>query len=98
MEGSNSGGKKIVFKKRGVGQSSDALDDLLGDLLAEPVDQERQDESLMPQEPSVDLHYAGEIFDQFYRPIAVEGGLERLSEIASEQLSVPSVSPRLTRA
>jgi len=98
MEGSNSGGKKIVFKKRGVGQSSDALDDLLGDLLAEPVEQERQDESLVPQEPAVDLHYAGEIFDQFYRPLAVEGGLERLSEIASEQLSVPSVSPRLTRA
>ncbi len=98
MEGSNSGGKKIVFKKRAIGQSPDALDDLLGELLSEPVEQERQEELPTPQEPSLDLHYAGEIFDQFYRPLAVEGGPDRLSEIARETPSVPNASARLTSA
>ncbi len=99
MEGSNSGGKKIVFKKRVIAQSSDALDDLLGELLSEPVAQERQEEETpASQEPSLDLHYAGEIFDQFYRPLAVTGGIDRLSEIAREAPTVPNVAARVTRA
>lgn len=97
MEGSNSGGKKIVFKKRVVAQSSDALDDLLGDLLSESADEPVADNTT-PQEPLVDLHYAGEIFDQFHRPLAVEGGIERLERIARELLSTPQPPPRLTRS
>lgn len=98
MEGSNSGGKKIVFKKRVVAQSSDALDDLLGDLLSESQEPQQLDESPAPQEPSVDLHYAGEIFDQFYRPLAVAGGLDRLADIARESLPTPKPPARLFRS
>ena len=97
MEGSNSGGKKIVFKKRVAARASDALDDLLGDLLAESHEPQQAEESSASKETSVDLHYAGEIFDQFYRPIAVEGGLSRLETIAREALSTPRAPARLAR-
>lgn len=90
MDGSNSsGGKKIVFKKRLL-----AAKDPFEDLLPEPL-------SEIKQEPVVDSapdhQYQGEVFDQFYRPLSVEGGLGRLITIAQSEQSVLTPPERLSK-
>lgn len=90
MEQSGSGGKKIVFKKRML--AAQAL-----------PEQEQVQPQEVPQEESTEqvdyshYYYQGEIFDQYYRPLAVEGGEGRLGEIASEPLAPPAPEPRLDR-
>jgi hypothetical protein len=88
MDGANSGGKKIVFKKR-LAAAKDELPDLSLELEV-PV------EELVPDEQGPNHLYEGEIFDQFYRPLSVHGGVERLRELAQEPLAAVAPPSRLS--
>ena len=90
MENSGQGGKKIVFKKRILASQS---------LPEEPVEAapERAQEESQEQVDYSHYYYQGEIFDQFYRPLAIEGVEEKLGEIAREPLLPPAPLPRLDR-
>jgi hypothetical protein len=88
MDGANSGGKKIVFKKR-LAATKDDLPDL-GFEAEVPV------EESAPVDEGLNLLYEGEFFDQFYRPLAVAGGVERLKELAREPLAAVAPPPRLS--
>lgn len=90
MDGSNSGGKKIVFKNRFQAPKQDELPDL--SLEPEVAAEESR------KEPEQNLQYEGDVFDQFYRPLSVHGGIERLIEIAREPSPPLAVPPRLTKA
>lgn len=88
MEESGSGGKKIVFKKRIL--AAQALPEQ-----APASNQETpQEEALEPVDYS-HYYYQGEIFDQYYRPLAIEGGEAKLAEIALETLAPPVLEARL---
>jgi hypothetical protein len=89
MDSSNSGGKKIVFKKRMLA-SQPAPEEVDAQTDASVVD----DEDVQTNDRSV-YYYQGEIFDQFNRPLAVAGGESRLTELASEILAPPAPAPRL---
>lgn len=89
MDSSGSSSKKIVFK-RGVLASKHE-----GEEPQAAEQTEAQQDS--PQE-TTDVLYEGEVFDQFYRPIATEGGLERLREIARGCHGIPTVPARLSRS
>lgn len=84
MDGS--GDKKIVFKKGVLAPKTGTVDEVA----------EREAEAALEREreaAAVELQYSGEVFDQFYRPLAVEGGIERLHEIAKAP-PVPTEPPR----
>ncbi len=90
MDNSGQGEKKIVFKKR-----------LLASQSLPSQDQAPQQEA--PQEDAQEkvdyshYYYQGEIFDQYYRPLAIEGGEAKLAELAAEPLAPPAPEPRLDR-
>jgi hypothetical protein len=84
MEGS--GEKKIVFK-RGVLAPKTGPVDIVAHREAEAA-LEREREAAVQH-----LQYKGEVFDQFYRPLAVEGGEERLRQIAAAP-PIPQEPPR----
>lgn len=88
MDGANSGGKKIVFKKRLAATKDD-----LPDLSLEP-ELSVEEAALVEEGPN--LLYEGEFFDQFYRPLSIAGGVERLKELAQEPLSAVAPPPRLS--
>jgi hypothetical protein len=81
MEGSKPDGKKIVLKRRtrfdaGIDVRSDsARENDVPDSTGESADERK-------------YFYEGEIFDQFYRPLRVNGGMDRLQEISSRPLPV----------
>jgi len=88
MTASNASGKKIIFKKKIVGENGDGEDLFLN------TDQINVEESKdIPDDTA--FHFHGEIFDQFYRPIGLNGGTQRLAELALEPLSSPVVPRRL---
>jgi hypothetical protein len=91
MDGSKSDGKKIVFTKRKKTASTEEAE--LQDLSPEvPASTEGT------QEEDTKHFYEGEIFDQFYRPLGLTGGVQRLRELAKEALTPPSPAPRLSNA
>ncbi len=84
MEGS--GEKKIVFKRGVLAPKAGPVD-----LVAH-----REAEAALEREREVaveHLQYRGEVFDQFYRPLAVEGGEARLRQIAAIP-PIPQEPPR----
>ena len=83
------GGKKIVFKKRIL--ASQALPAEVTPAIDATSEQGEQAQDLSH------YYYQGEIFDQFYRPLSIEGGEELLTEIAQEPLAPPSPEPRLAK-
>ncbi len=89
MNNSKPDGKKIVFSKRRKG----SLDEVLETTSApQPVEASACEST----EPDNRHFYEGEIFDQFYRPLSVQGGVSRLREIAKTPLSPPAPTPRLS--
>jgi hypothetical protein len=90
MEQSGSGGKKIVFKKR----------ILAAQALPEQEAAQHQEVSQDEAPEQVDYshyYYQGEIFDQYYRPLAIEGGEAKLAELAAEPITAPAPQPQLDR-
>ncbi len=81
MEGSKPDGKKIILKRR-------AKLDEGGDLAPAVARQEAASDTLTENKDESRYFFEGEIFDQFYRPLRVAGGVERLQEIASRPLPV----------
>lgn len=90
MDNSNTGGKKIVFKKRMI--SSQPLPEEI-EVQAEAPSIE--DDEIEANDRSI-YYYQGEIFDQFHRPLAVSGGEGCLAELATEILAPPAPAPRLS--
>jgi hypothetical protein len=90
MDGSNSSGKKIVFKKGVLASKNEAEE-------AAQAEAHAQAEAAVQAESANPL-YEGEIFDQFYRPLSATGGIEKLREIALTCSGISSVQPRLTRS
>lgn len=90
MEGSNSSGKRIVFKKGSLAPKGDLLDSVQPQEEA-PVAVEAQ------SAPVIDLRFEGEIFDQYYRPLSVAGGIDRLRQIARDCVGAPELPARLTQ-
>lgn len=90
MDNSGQGGKRIVFKKRML--ASQAL-----------ASEESAQQPEAPQEEAQEqvdyshYYYQGEIFDQYYRPLGIEGGEAKLAEIASDPLAAPAPESRLDR-
>ncbi len=84
MEGS--GDKKIVFKKG-----------ILAPKITSVVDAEQReaDDALEREREAAaaQLQYEGEVFDQFYRPLSVKGGVERIVQIAAAP-PIPQEPPR----
>ena len=69
MEGS--GDKKIVFKKGILAPKLGSVDDVAQREAEEALEKERE-------AAAAQLQYEGEVFDQYYRPLSVKGGLDRL--------------------
>lgn len=92
MDNSGPGGKKIVFKKRMLASQA------LPEDPASPPQPELEDGQERQKADASRYFYQGEIFDQFYRPLAIEGGEGKLADLAQEPLSAPSPSPRLDKA
>lgn len=84
MEGS--GDKKIIFKKGILAPKNISIDDVAQREAEAALERERE-------EAAAQLQYAGEVFDQFYRPLLVQGGIERIVEIASAP-PIPQEPPR----
>jgi hypothetical protein len=82
-----SGDKKIVFKKGILAPKSGPVEDLARREAEEALEREREAAS------AARLQYEGEVFDQFYRPLSVKGGLDRIREIAKAP-PVPQDPPR----
>lgn len=91
MEGSKSDGKKIVFTKRKKASSIEEID--LLDLVPEVTHSAE-----VVEDADTKHFYEGEIFDQFYRPLGLSGGAQRLRELAKEPLAPPGPAPRLNSA
>lgn len=92
MDSSNISGKKIVFKKRNLGSQPPVEE-------SDPQNEVALEEAEATQTDDRSIYYyQGEIFDQFYRPLSLTGGVERLQELAKELLAPPAPSPRLTAA
>lgn len=91
MEGSKPDGKKIVFTKR-KRASQDELPDF------SEFTRESAPEDTKNNDDSAKLFFEGEIFDQFYRPLSVRGGIERIREIAEVPVSAPEPPVRLGAA
>jgi hypothetical protein len=89
MDGSGSSGKRIVFTK-GRLAPKDKVEELLNE-------QPEQVQEMLQEAPTVDARYEGEIFDQFYRPLSVTGGIEKLKEIARTCAGSPPIPPRLSK-
>jgi hypothetical protein len=91
MDSSNEAGKKIVFKRRILAsqQAQEPIDFSAPVPVEETQDAKADDSSFF---------YHGEVFDQFYRPLAVVGGVDRLKELALEPLSPPAPPRRRTKA
>jgi len=81
MEGSKPDGKKIILKRR-------ARQDAGADLNSEVLDLDSTPDAPVDVKDENRYFYEGEIFDQFYRPLKVQGGVERLQEISSRPLPV----------
>lgn len=88
MDTPGSGPKKIVFKKRAGAVQASANEPTQQPEVVVPDEHEAA-----PDDRSV-YHFQGEIFDQFYRPLKVAGGEERLAELALEILAPPAPGPR----
>jgi hypothetical protein len=84
MEGS--GDKKIVFKKGILAPKLGSVDDVAQREAEEALEKERE-------AAAAQLQYEGEVFDQYYRPLAVQGGLDRLREVAKAP-PIPQEPPR----
>jgi hypothetical protein len=91
MEGSKPDGKKIVFTKR-KRTAQDELPDF-SEFTQGAVTEESKKE-----EDSSKLFFEGEIFDQFYRPLSVQGGIERIQAIAEIPVNPPEPPVRLGAA
>ena len=90
MDQSGSGGKKIVFKKRILAAQA------LPEQEADQQQEVSQDEA--PEQVDYShYYYQGEIFDQYYRPLAIEGGEAKLTELAAEPIAAPAPQPKLDR-
>jgi hypothetical protein len=89
MDNSGSSSKKIVFKRGVLASKHEGEDTQV------PEQTAAQQEAV---QEAGNLLYEGEVFDQFYRPIAAVGGLERLREIARGCEGVPPVPARLSRS
>jgi hypothetical protein len=83
---SNEEKKKIVFKKGILAPKVISADEAA--IREAEAAKEREREELAKQ-----LQYSGEVFDQYYRPLSVQGGLERIIEIAKAP-PVPQAPPR----
>ena len=93
MDNSGQGGKKIVFKKRMLASQSLPEEDT--------IQTPQPDASQEEEQSQVDhshYYYQGEIFDQYYRPLALEGGEAKLADLALEPLAPPAPPPRLDKA
>lgn len=84
MEGS--GEKKIVFKKGILAPKLGPVEDVAQREAEAALERERE-------EAAQQLQYEGEVFDQYYRPLSVKGGEERLREIAAVP-PIPQEPPR----
>ncbi len=87
MESSKPDGKKIILKKR-------LRDDISPERGADPARTVASTESVDAAAPESKYFYEGEIFDQFYRPLKVHGGIERLREMAMIPLTPVAPPPR----
>jgi hypothetical protein len=88
MEGS---GKRIVFKK---GVLAPKISPDAEQAIEEPLAAAEQAQT---DEASSDARYEGEVFDQFYRPLAATGGAEKLAEIAKSCVEAPPPPVRLSK-
>jgi hypothetical protein len=84
MDGS--GDKKIVFKKGILAPKLGSVDEAEQREAEEALERERE-------AAAAQLQYEGEVFDQFYRPLSVKGGVERIVEIAAAP-PIPQEPPR----
>jgi hypothetical protein len=89
MDGSGSSGKRIVFTKGRLAPKSQGEE-----VLQEQAEQVPQ---VVQEAPSSDARFEGEIFDQYYRPLSVAGGVEKLKEIAHSCVGAPPIPPRLSK-
>jgi hypothetical protein len=102
MDNQGAGTRKIVFKHRSLGVQQSSAGDAGGNLLDSTPTVQSSSAGIeeAPAENGADttLHYQGEIFDQFYRPLSALGGDARLVELAGEPLVAPDHSGRLSAA
>lgn len=84
MEGS--GDKKIIFKRGILAPKNVSIDDAAQREVEAALERERE-------EAAAQLQYEGEVFDQFYRPLSVQGGVERVVQIAAAP-PIPQEPPR----
>ena len=87
MDSSKPDGKKIILKRR-------ARDGIPSEPGAAPSDVSNSGNPASPTSEESKYFYEGEIFDQFYRPLRTQGGIERLHELSNVPLTPVEPAPR----
>jgi hypothetical protein len=96
MDSQGTGIRKIALKHRLLGLRGDTQGPSTASSQGEAHFSEAIDE-IRSDDGENTLHYQGEIFDQFYRPLSALGGGVRLAELAEEGVTFPQEKAKLSK-
>lgn len=96
MDSQGTGIRKIALRHRSLGSRGDTQASSKASNRHDVYPAAAIDEN-HPDDGENTLHYQGEIFDQFYRPLAALGGDVRLAELAQEDLTFPHGKTKLSQ-